>query len=155
MQLEQALTTIIAGTVGTFGFSLFFRMNKKKIVWAVIGGALTCLVYVLCCLWFKNEFFQNMFPALFATAYSEVFARLTKSPSTPYIACSIIPLVPGGMLYNTMYYLITSNMISFRKALYQTFRIAAGLAVGIILVSVVIREINYSKFKAVYEQHKD
>ena len=32
-----------------------------------------------------------------------------------------------------------------------TARIAGGLAVGIIIVSVIIKEINYSKFKQIYD----
>lgn len=149
--LKQALIIVLSGIIGTLGFSLVFRMNKKKIIWAVLGGALTCVVYATSCYFFKDAFFQNVFPALFATAYSEVFARLTKSPATPYIACSIISLVPGSKLYYTMYYFITSDMANFRTTLFQTFRIAAGLSVGIILVSVVIREINYNKFKYIYD----
>lgn len=150
-ELRQALIIVLSGIVGTCGFALVFRMTKKKIIWAVIGGGLTCVVYAVSCHFFAHEFFQNVFPALFATAYSEVFARLTKSPSTPYIACSIISLVPGGKLFYTMYYFIISDMPAFRETLNQTARIAAGLAVGIIIVSVIIREINYSKFKYIYD----
>lgn len=151
MEFKQALIIVFSGIIGTLGFALVFRMTKKKIIWAVIGGGLTCVVYALSCSFFSHEFFQNVFPALFATAYSEAFARITKSPSTPYIACSIISLVPGGKLFYTMYYFITSDMESFRTTLYQTARISAGLAVGIIIVSVIIKEINYNKFKNIYD----
>lgn len=151
MDLKQALIIVISGLAGTCGFALLFRMTKKKIIWAVIGGGLTCVVYVVSCHFFNHEFFQNVFPALFATAYSELFARLTKSPSTPYIACSIISLVPGSKLFYTMYYFITSDMELFRVTLFQTLRIAAGLSVGIIIISVIIREINYNKFKNIYD----
>lgn len=151
MDLRQALILVLSGAFGTCGFALLFRMTKRKIIWAVIGGGLTCVVYAVSCHFFTHEFFQNVFPALFATAYSEVFARLTKSPSTPYIACSIISLVPGSKLFYTMYYFITSDMAQFRVTLNQTFRIAAGLSVGIIIVSVIIREINYNKFRNIYD----
>lgn len=151
MDLRQGIIIVLSGIVGTLGFALVFRMTKKKIIWAVIGGGLTCVVYAVSCHFFPHEFFQNVFPALFATAYSEVFARLTKSPSTPYIACSIISLVPGSKLFYTMYYYIIGEMPLFRETLNQMIRIAAGLAVGIILVSVIIREINYSKFKYIYD----
>ncbi|MCM1544126.1 MAG: threonine/serine exporter family protein [Ruminococcus sp.] len=151
MELKEALTIIISGIIGTTGFALLFRIQPKKIVFASIGGGLTCLVYVICCIYSSNEFFQNLFPALVATAYAEIIARLVKSPATPFIACSIIPMVPGGKLYYTMYYFVINDMTQFRVTLMQTLRIAAGLAVGIILVSVIIREINYSKFKQVYE----
>lgn len=149
--IKEALIIILSGTIGCMGFALLFRMTKRKIPYAVIGGALSCFVYVVCCHYFDNEFYQNLFPALVATAYSEVLARLTKAPSTPYIAISIIPLVPGGRLYYTMYYFITSDMEAFKSALMETVRIAGGLAVGIILISVIIREINYSKFKQIYD----
>ncbi len=151
MELKEALITVFAGIIGTLGFSLVFRMNKKKIVWSVLGGCLTCIVYVLSCTYFTNEFFQNMIPALFCAAYSELLARLTKAPATPYMATSIISLVPGSKLFYTMYYFITSDMEKFRVTLFQTFRISAGLAVGIIIVSVIIHEINYNKFKYIYD----
>ena len=150
-ELKQGIIMVLAGIVGTCGFALLFRMTKKKIIWAVIGGGLTCVVYAVSCHFFEHEFFQNVFPALFATAYSEIFARLTKSPSTPYIACSIISLVPGSKLFYTMYYFITGDIPVFRQTLYQTMRIAAGLSVGIIIVSVIIKEINYKKFRYIYD----
>lgn len=151
MEVKDALILIFTGFLGSLGFSLLFRMSKRKIPFAAIGGALTSVVYVICLASFGNEFFQNLFPALFATAYSEVLARLTKTPATPYLVISIIPLVPGGKLYYTIYYYLTSNHEQFSACLTQTIRIAGGLAVGIILVSVIIREINYSKFKQIYE----
>lgn len=151
MDIKQAIIIVLSGFVGSIGFSLLFRMNKKKIIFAAIGGGLTCLVYVVAFNFSEKSFFQNLFPALFATAYSEILARLTKSPSTPYIAISIIPLVPGSKLYYTMYYLITDNDLAFKEYFLETLRIAGGLGVGIILVSVIIREINYHKFKHIYD----
>jgi len=151
MELKEALTIIIFGIAGTTGFALLFRIKPQKIIYAALGGGLTCIVYVICCAYSEHEFFQNLFPALVATAYSEIIARLVKTPATPFIACSIIPLVPGGKLYYTMYYFVTSDMAAFRNTLFETLRIAAGLAVGIILVSVIIREVNYRKFKQIYD----
>lgn len=151
MQLKEALIIILSGTIGTTGFAMLFRIQPKKIVFAAIGGCLTCVVYVISCRLSANEFFQNLFPALVATAYAEIIARVIKSPATPFIACSIIPMVPGSKLYYTMYYFVTNDMAVFRTTLMQTLRIAAGLAVGVIIVSVIIREINYNKFKQIYE----
>lgn len=151
MDIKSALIIILSGFVGSLGFSLYFRMTKSKAVYTALGGAVTCIAYVICCHFFQNEFYQNLFPALVATAYSEILARLTKTPSTPYIIISIISLVPGGKLYYTIYYFITNNDELFREYLTVTARIAGGLAVGIILISAIIKEINYSKFKQIYD----
>lgn len=137
--------------VGTVGFSLLFKAPKRRVFLNAMGGMLTSLIYVICCDGFDHEFFQNFFPALFATVYAEVMARVVKAPATPILACSIIPLVPGGKLYYTTYYFVVSEMEMFRETFFELLRIAAGLAVGIICISVVVHEINRHKFKNIID----
>lgn len=151
MDYIEALKIILSGTIGTMGFSLLFKSNPKRTFFNALGGTITCLVYVICCELFDHEFMQNIFPALAATAYAEIMARVLKAPATPILACSIIPLVPGGKLYYTTYYVVVGQMSLFEYTLRQTLRIAAGLAVGIIIVSVIVNEINSHKFKAILD----
>lgn len=152
MDLTEALKIIISGTIGTLAFSMIFRANKKRVFCNCIGGAITCAVYVLLCANTDNMFMQNLFPALFATAFAEVMARVMKAPATPILACSIIPLVPGGKLYYTTYYFVTSEMDKFHETFMETINIAAGLAVGIICISVIVHEINHHKYKNILDR---
>ncbi len=147
----EALRIVLSGMAGTLGFSVLFRANKNHFVWNSIGGALTCVVYVLVCAFADNMFWQNFFPAFFATTFAEIMARLLKTPATPILACSIISLVPGGKLYYTTYYFVTSEMDMFRTTFSETLRIAAGIAVGIICVSVIVNEINRHKFRQILD----
>ena len=151
MDYMEALKIVLAGTVGTLGFSLLFKSNPQRTLFNALGGTITCIVYVICCEVFDHEFMQNFFPALAATAYAEIMARLLKAPATPILACSIIPLVPGGKLYYTTYYFVVGQMGLFKYTLTQTLRIAAGLAVGIIVISVIVNEVNSHKFKAILD----
>lgn len=151
MDMTNFIRIILSGTVGTLGFSLLFKANPKRTAFNALGGAITCLVYVVCCEAFDHEFMQNFFPALAATAYAEIMARILKAPATPILACSIIPLVPGGKLYYTTYYFVLGQMSLFKYTLTQTLRIAAGLAVGIIVISVIVNEVNSHKFKAILD----
>lgn len=151
MNLRETLVIVISGMLGTIGFSVLFRSDKNRIFCNAIGGALTCLIYVVCCCCFERIFVQNFFPALFVTVYAEMMARAVKAPATPILACSIIPLVPGGKLYYTTYYFVTGDMEKFDITLSETLQIAAGLAVGIICVSVVVHELNRNKFKKILD----
>lgn len=151
MDFKQGLIIIISGMVGTVGFSLLFKAPKRRVLLNSVGGMLTCLIYVLCCNSFELEFYQNFFPAIVATVYAEIMARVVKAPSTPILACSIIPLVPGGKLYYTTYYFVAGEMELFRETLMQLLSIAGGLAVGIICISVVVNEINRHKFKQIID----
>lgn len=151
MDYMEAIKIIFSGTIGTLGFSLLFKSNPQRTLFNAMGGMITCIVYVICCEVFDHEFMQNFFPALAATAYAEIMARLLKAPATPILACSIIPLVPGGKLYYTTYYFVVGQMGLFKYTLTQTLRIAAGLAVGIIVISVIVNEVNSHKFKAILD----
>lgn len=151
MDYIEAIKIIFSGTIGTLGFSLLFKSNPQRTLFNAMGGMITCIIYVICCELFDHEFMQNFFPALAATAYAEIMARLLKAPATPILACSIIPLVPGGKLYYTTYYFVVGQMGLFKYTLTQTLRIAAGLAVGIIVISVIVNEVNSHKFKAILD----
>lgn len=151
MNYIEAFKIIASGAIGTLGFSLLFKANPKRTGFNALGGMLTCIVYVVCCEAFDHEFMQNFFPALVATAYAEIMARVLKAPATPILACSIIPLVPGGKLYYTTYYFVVGQMGLFKHTLTETLRIAAGLAVGIIVISVIVNEFNSHKFKAILD----
>lgn len=151
MDLQEFLRLVVSGFIGTFGFSLLFRSNKNRVIISSIGGALTCVIFAVSCYYYEHELMQNLFPALAATIYAEVMARLTKAPATPILACSIIPLVPGGKLYYMTYYFVVGETESFYECLIELLRIASGLAVGIILVSVVVHEINRRKFKKIFD----
>lgn len=151
MDINEALRIIISGLIGTFGFTLLFRSNKNRVVISTIGGAITCFVYVISCQFYDHELMQNLFPALAATVYAEIMARVTKAPATPILACSIIPLVPGGKLYYTTYYFVVGEMDKFYECIIDLLRIASGLAVGIIIVSVIVHEINRNKFRHILD----
>ena len=112
---------------------------------------MVCAVYVLSCHFVESELIQNLFPALAATVYAEIMARVTKAPATPILACSIIPLVPGGKLYYTTYYFVMGENELFRESLGALLSIAGGLAVGIILISAIVYEFNRFKFKQILD----
>ena len=151
MDINEALRIVVSGLIGTFGFTLLFRSNKNRVIISAIGGAITCLIYVISCHCFDHELLQNLFPALGATVYAEIMARATKAPATPILACSIIPLVPGGKLYYTTYYFVVGETENFYESIVALLRIASGLAVGIIIVSVIVHEINRNKFKHILD----
>lgn len=151
MEMNEILRIVISGLIGTFGFTLLFRSNKNRVIISAVGGGLTCIIYVISCKYFQHEMMQNLFPAFAATVYSEIMARMTKAPATPILACSIIPLVPGGKLYYTTYYFVVGEMENFYDSIVALLRIASGLAVGIILVSVVVYEFNRHKFRHILD----
>ncbi|MBR3817122.1 MAG: threonine/serine exporter family protein [Clostridia bacterium] len=151
MDFKQALIIIISGMIGTLGFSYVFQSPKRRTLINILGGLLVCTIYVVCIQLTEMNFFIYFFPALFATVYAEIMARVVKAPATPILACSIISLVPGGKLYYTTYYFVMGEDALFDATMQELLDIALGLAVGIICVTIIVHEINRHKFKQIID----
>ena len=72
---------------------------------------------------------------MFTALYAECMAVWKKVPSTIFLYPSIIPLVPGNLLYNTVVNFILQDAT---KMLYNARECAvrlAGISVGFVLIS--------------------
>jgi uncharacterized membrane protein YjjB (DUF3815 family) len=91
---------------------------------------------------------QNFVSAVTVAIFSEIMARVFKTPSTVFLIVGILPMVPGGGIYYTMKYCIEGNMDMFVSKLITTLGVAGAIAVGVSLVSSVVRIINANKFES-------
>ena len=71
-------------------------------------------------------------------------ARLRRKPATGYLLVALFPLVPGGGIYYTMEYCIAGNTDLFLETGLHTLGVAGVLALGVLLVSSVVRMFNRS-----------
>ena len=131
----ECITTVVA----CIGFSIIFNIHGKGSLLCALGGGLTWAVYRLS-QHFGIELISAYFIAsLFAAAYSEIMARIRKSPAIAYLVVSIIPLLPGAGVYRTTASLLVGDMNGFTTYGTQTIGIAGAIAVGILIVSTVAR----------------
>ncbi|WP_346935829.1 threonine/serine exporter family protein [Clostridium sp.] len=141
------LIQIITAYIGSLGFALLFNIKKERILYASIGGIITWCIYLLSFYYCEDIFLSNMIAAILATTYSEVLARLHKAPTTVFLLPSIVPLVPGGSLYYSMSYAVMGNKTNFDIYALSTLKTALGIAVGIIVVSVIVYHFTNYKCK--------
>ena len=81
-------------------------------------------------------------------AISEYLARHMYAPATIFLAVSLIPLVPGSGLYDTMEYCISSQTMLASTTGLHTLGIAAALAMGIVVVSSTVRILSLHESKS-------
>ena len=139
----ELLLPCLYSFLGCVGYCLVFniRMRQRRLLLASLGGAVGWCVYLLCG-WLQNDITQSFAAILAVAAYSEIMARLQKSPATVYLIVGLIPLVPGGGIYYTMEYCINGDMMNFMNTGIHTLGIAGALAIGILLVSACVRILN-------------
>ena len=66
-------------------------------------------------------------------------ARIRKYPAISYLVISIFPLIPGAGIYYTSNHLVLGNMDAFADKGLHTIGIAGAIAIGILLVSTLVR----------------
>lgn len=133
------LVEILSGTVSSFFFGILFNMHGKRLWVGTLGGFLSWTAYILFEELTGSEVMSYFLVAIFVTVYSEVMARVVKSPTTAFIIASLIPLIPGSSLYYTMRYALGSNFDLFKSKALSTLELAAALAIGVIIASAVAK----------------
>lgn len=128
--------------VGCVGFAILFNIHGPGISICTLGGVLTWAVYALTMYLGGSELMGYFWGAVFASAYSEVMARIRKYPAISYLVVSIFPLIPGAGVYFTMNYAVRGEMGLFASKGMYTAAIAGLMAVGILLVSTSVRLYN-------------
>lgn len=136
---------LITAMIGTLGFCLLFKIKRDKIIYGVIGGTISTVIYLICIQAGMDLFIQNFIPTVVATIYTEIIARVVKAPTTVFLFPAIIPLTPGGSLYYTMRAIVDGNMAEAKTVGKQTMVIALGIALGVLLVSLVFSRFSYKK----------
>lgn len=137
---------VLIALISTFGFGIIFNIRGKNLIFASIGGGLAWLIYKIV-LANEGSVIEAMFiSSIIFSAYSEVGARILKTPVTTFVICALIPLVPGSGMYYTMYATVQGDIDKALELGLNTLAQAGTLAIGVILVSTITRLMtSYSK----------
>lgn len=131
------LIQISAGLIGSLCFGVLFNIRGKKLIAAALGGFLSWGLFLLLSRIILSEPVNYFIVAAVVSMYSEIMARILKTPATPIVTTSLIPLIPGGSLYYTMAYVFESDFSKFIEKALSTLKLASALALGIIVVTAI------------------
>jgi uncharacterized membrane protein YjjB (DUF3815 family) len=135
--MKDVIVLLVTSALATLGFSILFYVHPKRLLLATLGGLLTTAVYLLAGHFIDGELLPNLLGALAGAGYSELMARMTKVPVPVYMVPSVIPLVPGSGLYETMFHFVTGSYSVAASAAMRTLQITLGIAGGIVIASVL------------------
>lgn len=133
------IIVMVSSFIATFGFGILFNIKGYKLILAGIGGMLGSVVYTIA-LNNNISLVTSLFLAsLVFSCYSEILARICKTPVTTFLISALIPLVPGNGMYQTMKLAIDGNVMEALQVGLDTLTSAGALALGTILVSTIMR----------------
>lgn len=133
------LIQVVLAFFGSIFPAILFNIDRKKILWAGLSGALGWVVYLLIYDQTKSQIVASFVGAFAVGVYSESMARKLKTPAFGFLIPGIFPLVPGIIAYNTLRSIVENNLSeAFSKGI-QTIAIGGGIGFGIMLSTAIFK----------------
>lgn len=141
MILDLFLAALYAA--GAAGFCAFyFNTNKYDVIWGGVLGALGWIVYLLVLKSGASSMYAYFLGAFSVALVSEILAIIIKNPATVYLLPGLLPLVPGGGMFQTMRSAVSGNMEGALSLGFATLGAAGAIALGIAIASSIARLIS-------------
>lgn len=125
--------------VGCIGFCILFNIHDLGVLISSLGATLVWCIFCITEGLTESGIMGYFWGAVAASSYAEIMARIRKFPAITYLVISIFPLIPGAGVYYTMNYAVRGDMVRFSSQGMYTAAIAGIMAVGILLVSTMVR----------------
>jgi len=128
--------------IATYCFGILFNIKGRKLIFTSIAGSVGWGTFLYSQQLGASETAAFFYSAITLSIFSELGARYLKTPITSILICGLIPLVPGGGMYYTMYNVTSNNpMGAFTRGL-STLSAAGALAMGIVFVTSMVKTIK-------------
>ena len=135
---------LVAAFVGTVGFSALFGAPRRYYLYCGLAGMAGWAVYLLVAM-SHSVVGAAFFAALAVAAISHIMAKICRCPVTVFLICGIIPLVPGGGIFWTAYYIVTEQLRMAAATGFVALKVTIAIAGGIILASGIINKLFIRK----------
>lgn len=130
---------LILAYLGSIFPAIIFNIDRKNIHWAGLAGALGWGMYVVAMGFTHGAVFAVFLGAVIVGLYSEIMARIRKTPASIFAFSGIFPLVPGIGAYNTVRAIVEGRILDSYSMGLETIASAGAIAFGIMLASSIFR----------------
>lgn len=141
------LLEVLSAFMASFAFGIIFNIKGKNLFFSAVCGSIGWFVYKFSMKLGASDTMAMFLASVALSGYSEIFARILKTPVTTFVIAALIPLVPGGGMYYTMVEAINGDIMNSLEIGIKTIALAGVLAIGVILVSTVTKTMKNLKFK--------
>lgn len=126
----------LLGAAGATGlFAMIFHAPWRSVLPATLTGTAAYAMYLLVVHLNGSAAIASFFGGLVAGIFAEVLARRMRMPATIFASIGVIPLVPGGGLYNTMQLISEGDYVAAASTGVETLLMAGGIAMALAVVT--------------------
>lgn len=131
--LEQLITSFIASAA----FGVMFNAPKESLVKCGFSGMFGWIVYFVLTYHGFGPVVGTLAASFLIAFISQIFAKQYKMPMIIFSVAGVIPLVPGGLAYDTMRNFVENDYNSGLSLAVKALMISGSIAVGLIFSEVL------------------
>lgn len=139
LEVTDVLWHVLGATVCTVGLIFMYNLEVRSACFAVMGAMIACSIFEFYVYYNDNVFVGALVSALAVASFADIMAHVLKTPTTILLIPGIVPMVPGGLLFNTMLSILEGNTEASREYGMRALLVALGLTVGIISATFIFR----------------
>lgn len=139
------LLQIVSAFVACTAFSVVFNAPRQELIWCGLCGSVSWVIYFIINSVFNESVAGTFFAALIVTALARFLSYARRAPSTMYHIAGILPLVPGMLVYNTMWGILNDDMIYSYSQGVMALKLAGVIGIG----SIIVLSLPYSVFELI------
>ncbi len=134
----RAILSILFAFGAALGFAVMLNIERKKALFAALGGGLSWFAYELGLLATDNIAISLFLGSMAMGLYSEILARRLKSPATIFYIPGFVPLVPGSNAYYAVLAAVQGENAQALTQFMNTLVYSAAIALGLIFASALV-----------------
>lgn len=135
----ELILQLIFSFIFTACFGIIFNAPTKALPYCGLVGSIGWLVYYLLMENGVTEVQASFLGAFAIAIVAQIFARRFKMPMIIFNVSGIIPLVPGGIAYNTMRNIVELDYNLGIQNGMRAFMISGAIAMGLVFAEVIVQ----------------
>lgn len=135
----ELIIQLIFSFIFTACFGIIFNAPIKALPYCGLVGAMGWIIYYVLIQNNITEVHASFIGAFVVAIVAQIFARRFKMPMIIFNVSGIIPLVPGGIAYNTMRNIVELDYNMGIQNGMRAFMISGAIAMGLVFAEVIIQ----------------
>lgn len=131
--LAQLITSFIA----TAAFGVIFNIPKESLIRCGLIGMGGWLIYYILNGYFGNAVLATLLATVFIAVLGQQMAKVYKTPVIIFTVAGIIPLVPGGLAYDSMRNIVENDYNMAIASAAKVLMLAGTIAFGLVFSEVI------------------
>ena len=125
--------------IASAGFGVIFNAPRKALAHCGIVGMVGWMFYITLADAGVDTVIASFVGSFIVALVGLIFARRYRKPMIIYSVAGIIPLVPGGLAYNTMRHVAQNDYLAAIPLAAKAFMISGAIAMGLVFAEVFVQ----------------